>query len=286
MVRAKARAVRVKILDVGSSGIAASALLAQLRNVIAFLKSMDKSLATEGREKIKWVVKQMAIEPPLVLDVVPEPKAQALEREIDRHMAKVANGVVEMFADVQSDARVAGKYSQLSLQKAKHLCDFTIKESLPTEFNFSVYGNFQPLRITPQNGLLICKGFDKLLDIDNTFVEFGSVEGHIKKVAIKSDESCIWIKESQSGQEVKCVLRGETNKRLMAKNMEVLVTGNRIGFDGEVTYCNGEEIGHVLVEGIELFPPEHELPTLEEMYEPNYTEGLDPVTFVRRLRDE
>lgn len=284
-----AKTIKLTIGDKGAEGFPAT-ILDQVKDAICLLESVDKSQDKDGEGGIQWLLKGMSMKSPLQITIVPAPTQQLAKSKVSQRASKVAQGLTKIMDHLESgESKSSSKgYDQASLGSLKRLIGRVHKESLATKFDFSEYGLFKPVIITKANVPQLSENAKKLKI--SKFIEFGSIEGYVKEVErMANKEPCVIIEERLHGQKIKCTFKKGSQKDLLDKTLDNLLKGMRVLFHGQISYKSRsdlEKVDHVIVEETKLFPPDSELPDIEDLYDPNYTEGEDPVAYIRKLRDD
>lgn len=277
------KAIRVKIADAGAGGVPVATLLAQLQNVCGLLASVDQSIAKDGEPLLQWELKKATMQSPLVLELAPAPMPTRTAKQVATQATKVVRAVARIFNELKSTRGSVGQHDQAALRKAKKLIDFSRSKFLATEIDFGGYGKAEPVTIGSQDAAQMAAKASKMTN--ENYVCTGHIEGQITRVVFREKGLCVWLKERRKGQEVRCTFSDAKPKEILKLTLNALHKGKTIRFRGEKHYKNSyRKIDHMVVEKVIFSPLQKDLRTLADMYDPNYTDGLTPVEYVRKLR--
>jgi hypothetical protein len=116
-------------------------------------------------------------------------------------------------------------------------------------------------------------------------VEVGSIEGRLVSVETHYNKPAIHIKERSSGDGVRCVVTIGTARQIANDvNFEDVWSGRRVMVRGKIRYDKDGRIVQVDANQVERIFPRTDL-TLSNLYDPDFTNGLDSDTYLERLRE-
>lgn len=256
----------------------------QVRDLVAILHGVEQAIDPQGRAAIEWRVTNASMNSPIALEATPfsvshgtyiEPRA----REVLHHTAWGLNQLKV------SDKRPP-YFSEAVLGRAKRLSQRVMNGLSLTEIEF---GNEEPdFIITPQLASLMAANAERVLAPPKArpYREQGSLEGFFAGIAHDGKNRALLTLTSRvTGDDVKCFLRGEAKRYVRDKQIADVLDGRRMRVYGTLLYKAPRVIDHIEASRLDFLAGRSDLPTLDDISDPDFTGGMSSEDYLEALRD-
>jgi len=126
--------------------------------------------------------------------------------------------------------------------------------------------------------------FDALLLTDRGREEIGSIEGHLLEVGTNYNKPAILVRERTSGAEVWCLVDAGLKEKISQESrFEDVWDHKRVIVRGRISFNKQGAIVRVLATSVTGVSPRQM--TLNDIKDPNFTDGLSAVEYLERLRE-
>ena len=270
----------------GAEAPAAGDALSQIQDLIAIFQGAEAFLEKPGQKKdLVWCITDASMQSPLTVDVTPHPShpdagAESRVFEVVCMAAELLDATAAKGGRQVLPDRLAQKIKKVHVRVTNGLAETTV--------DFSAYGNALKIRIDPATAREVLKR----LEADSASDEFAepvpsSVEGFVCGVGMDGDTQrpVLWLRSRLDGKVLRCTATERGAKCIKDLRMEDVLDGLRVCVEGLVKYKSFGNIEAVEIDDIFFFKPDHELPEPEDIISPNFTQGVEAVEYVRRLRE-
>jgi hypothetical protein len=118
------------------------------------------------------------------------------------------------------------------------------------------------------------------------YKEIGSLEGYFQRVGRDGHgRRMLWMKHRLTGDEVRCLVAGEAEKTLAHHEIEDVWRGSRISVFGTIHYRALGRIAHMEANTIRFLRSKSELPDVNDIIDPDFTDGLRSEDYLEKLRN-
>ena len=231
-------------LDIEGSKLSFDKCIKAQEQLAKLLHEVDRTVAEQKRPAVDWVISQVqsgSIH--LTLEGIPNEKVQPLQ------IAELLNIVETGIANLVASAERPRYFSDQALASAKNLAKLVIKDVFMIQLGI----NYQQISINQH----IVANVDEIL---GKYKSFGTVEGILKAIDL-SRNPLFRVYDLLTTQSVRCYFDHQSTSMDMIKK----ALDKRVAISGLITSTEDGEKISIKVEEIEIFPPEHELPSIVEM---------------------
>jgi len=256
----------------------------QVKDLITILHDVEKAIDPEGKSAIEWRVTNAKMNSPIELEATPfsVDGVTYIENRVREVVHHTAAGLNQLKV---SNKRPAF-FSEAVLGRAKKFSQRVTNGLAMTEVTF---GPAEPdFAITPSAAGLMAKNAEEILSPPKgrPYRELGSVEGYVLSVAHDGlGRALLTLKARLSGEDVKCILKGEANRQVRGRQISEVLDGKRVRVHGLLAFKAAHRLDHVDVENIEFMRARDELPKLEDIIDRDLTGGLSAEDYLEALRD-
>jgi hypothetical protein len=244
-------------------------LAAALKHIIGVLEDLDAALSRDPRGTVRWKVAVLQKSSPALLGVVGEPIRRRRQQVLSDNSARVESELITGIVELSGANRRPDTLSDAALNRVRRLAAQSKRLGA-----IQVYTDGKQAPIDEST----LEGIQKITGSRSKSV--GSVLGRLDTIAVhRNTEIRVW--DENGNRPIRCwypIALEETVKSLLRER--VLVTG-------VVSYNpNGQPVS-VEVTGIERYPSESELPTIEEMSGllQDATGGMPLAAYLEHIRD-
>ncbi len=114
--------------------------------------------------------------------------------------------------------------------------------------------------------------------------EIGSIEGKLISAGSYYGEPVIHVEDRRNGERIVCLVPADVHD-LVVSNMDIedVWTNRRVSVHGRLSYDDKGNVKKVVSDRIEKLPTA--TVTIKSLYDPEFTEGLDPVLYLEQWRE-
>jgi hypothetical protein len=121
---------------------------------------------------------------------------------------------------------------------------------------------------------------------EKPYKEQGSVEGVIRTIGRDGfGRLVLWIHVRLTGADVKCVLTGDAEAEMGDYRIRDITANKRIRVYGTLQYKGRGALNQVEGVKVRFMRSKSELPELDDILDPDFTNGLRSEEYLRQLRD-
>ena len=184
--------ITVKATDtLGEDAPTVEDLLSQIQDVVSILRSVDDTVAEQGKGELVWRVTNAAKESPITFELTPFPKTQGIN--IDRRAQEVVGATAKGLAQLSERGGRPEFFTDGTLGKAQQLNARVSNGLSKTTIDFSEYENAPQIDITRE---VATRTVEYILESKTPAQvkhrELGSIEGFITRVELDRHKRLRW----------------------------------------------------------------------------------------------
>ena len=284
-----AKPINITIKGTDSHGVdapTAEDLLSQIQDFVGVLRGIANAVADGGDEEIEWRITDASKKSPLTFELTPCPKNYAMN--IDQRAARVIGAAAAGLDAMTHGADRPAYFSDDIIAKAKRLFRRVANGLAETIVDISGYDNAPNIEVTRDRA----NRAEKFLGESGTpaqraYRELGSIEGYITKLELdRFNRPIIWLRSRLDGQSVKCIAKGKALDRIGHYEVGEVLRSLRVQMFGMIHYKDIEKIGGIEVDGLHVFENDKELPDIEDIVVPNFTNGVEAGEYLKGIRED
>lgn len=275
--------IRISGRATGTDAPTADDLLDQVRDYLEILLGVESALAEDGRNAIAWRVVNATKVNPIGFEMQPFPVQYGVS--IDRRSDIVVRQAAEGLSALQRVPERPLYFSDKVLGRAERIFERVTNGLSLSEIDFGE--GITPISITPTTARGAAKNAKLALQpIGKPYREIGSVEGYYKGVEKDGfGRRLLFIRSRLTGDDIKCILRGAALSKIEENRIADVYANTRIVVLGTINFRAPGKISQVDANDI-LFPPGRgDLPSIDDILDPEFTSGLRTEEYLERLRD-
>ncbi len=263
-------------------------LFSQILDQVDILREVEDAIAGEGSEQLVWRVTSVSKNSPIMFEITPFPKIYGTD--IENRAAQVVKATAQGFHKLNEGNVRPSHFTDKVLNKIVGVNERIMNGLAATEIDFSGYEGAPSWSLSRKTARSTIKRIDRLKSPPmKPHRELGSVEGFVKTVGRDGHgRSKITLTTRLDRKDVKCAsARGEQGlDEIDHLKVGKVTKGLRIRVHGVLHFKASNVLDRVDVERVELFPFLEDLPSVEDLIDPEFTDGLTSVEFIRRARDD
>jgi hypothetical protein len=258
--------------------------LDQLQDFFGILSGVEEAISSDAKSVIEWRIVSASMNSPIRIE------AEAFSREygvnIDRRVNSVVRNAAEGLRQLSVSEHRPPHFTDSVLQRAE---SFFLRVTNGLANAVVDYGDDEPtLEVKPDLARSAGKIINKILKpTPKAYRELGSVEGYFRAAEIDGHHRpLIWIKHRLTGSEVKCVISSEDMKlRMASAHIGDVWKRRRLLLTGIVYYKALGKIDYVEAEDFRLLRQRHELPSVDDILDETFTNGMKTEDYLEKLRN-
>lgn len=257
-------------------------LLDQVRDYFDLLEAVEQNLADDGQVAIQWRVVHAATASPITFTVEAFPRQFAVN--VDDRAGHVLTRTLAGVRDLVVASVRPAHFTDQALGIAQRIYDRVTNGLDRTEIE--VDGD-ATVAITPT----VARGAsvnvrEILAPVEKPYKEFGGVEGYFQDVGQDGHgRRVLHIKSRLTGDVIKCFVAGEAEKLLSRCEVADVWRRARIEVTGVIHYRGPHKISKIDAQRIRFYPARSELPSVDDIIDPDFTGGLRSEEYLERLRN-
>lgn len=281
-----AEPVKFKIRGSSSETDAPTAddFLDQVRDIINVLKAVESALDSGGANAIEWRITNATKNSPIGLEATPFAVNHATD--VSARAALVRRYAADGFRALQSSADRPAYFSSPVLRRVEKVAKRVLNGLAETDVDFGADAG--EIAITPATAAITVTNADALLRPPKVspYREMGTIEGYYRTLG--SDEHghpILILKNRRTGDDVRCRLTGTAAEEIRTRRVSEVLDHRRLRVRGVIYYKQRGKIDRALVDQIQFMPDASDLPAVEDIIDPDYTDGLTTEEYLEVLRN-
>jgi len=241
-------------------------------------------LSNEANPHVHWILEDVKYNSPLVISAKP---INIQTNELAYDLADpVVQDVASAIRDLVASKAPQVKLSDKKLEKIKHLLERNTNGIEKTEYYFG--HEIEPAIIDQtiaESSLRLLEQPNELDALLKTFSYegFGSVTGSLINIGKRYTKPIIYIKEFNSGNKLWCEVDQQTITELEEEIRAKDVWEQRdIVVQGMLNYDDNGKLTHIIDSKVSYLDRKHV--SIEELHDPDFTEGLSSEQYLEKLR--
>lgn len=258
-------------------------LLCQIQDQVDLMRGVEAAIATDGREELDWRVTNVTKNSPITFELTPSAKTYGTN--IDNRASQVVVSVAKGLASLGSSDKRPPFFTDAVIKKLKRVVERVTNGLAATEIDFSGYGEL-PYSLDADSARLTSSRISKIIEPSGKpHKELGSIEGFVKTVGRDGyGRPLIQLNTRLDGTDVKCTSTDGGLDKIGHLEVKKVIRGLRVKVYGILYYKNAFTLDRIDVERVELFEKGGSLPTIDDILEPNFTDGVEAVEYLKQLR--
>jgi len=281
---AKPITIRVKGTDNrGNDAPTVRDLLSQIQDHVALMLDVEKAIAPDGKEHLEWRVTNVSMNSPITFEITPVAKVYGTD--IEARAKEVVVATSEGLASLRDGKGRPHSFTDDAMKKTEKISRRVTNGLASTEVDFTQYDE-QAFLLNRETAHRTVATVSKMkATLKNPHRELGSIEGFVKSVGRDGHgRPLIHLTSRLNGNEVRCIGTDGGLDRIGRLRVDQIMRGLRIRVFGNLHYKTTDTVDRVDVDRVELFANEEELPGLDDILEPNFTNGVEAVEYLKKLR--
>ena len=279
---AKPITIRVKGTDNrGSDAPTVKDLLNQIQDQVSLMLDVEKAI--DGKDHLEWRVTNVSMNSPITFEITPVAKVYGTD--IEARAREVVVATSKGLASLRDGKDRPHSFTDDAIRKTEKISRRVTNGLASTEVDFSEYEE-QVYRLDHETAHRTVATLSKMTEtLKYPHRELGSIEGFVKSIARDGHgRPLIHLTGRLNGNEVKCIGTNGGLDRIGHLRVDQIMRGLRIRVFGTLHYKTTDTVDRVDVDRVDLFPQEDELPGLDDIVEPNFTDGVEAVENLKKLR--
>jgi hypothetical protein len=237
-----------------------------ISNALTILEGLTRDISRNEKTPVEWRIVAMSMSSPGTVTV------QGFTQDVASDVpVKAVNAYANGFRQIEESADEPPPWFTLPmLDAARRICN-TLNDGVSA------------VTFAPEDEPPITPSLQSLAHVTRLIPkehnEHGSLEGRLEVLSIHK-KNYFAVYDRFTGRRVECTFR----EKDLAKAKEAF--GRRVSVYGRIHYNREDMPTSMSVEDIEVLPEQNELPQLSDLEGMDITGGIDPATYLERLRGE
>lgn len=278
----------IKITVLGSLGRGDDAptvedLLCQIQDQVNLMQEVERAIDPDGKQHVDWRVTNVSKNSPITFELTPTAKNYGTA--IDHHATKVVTTVAQGLTALRKTDTRPEFFNDQAMKTVERVAKRVTNGLAATEIDFSEYQH-EHFRLDHETAYSTMSSIDRIRKpLNKPHRELGSVEGFVKTVGRDGHmRPVLYISSRLDGDEVKCVAKEGGLEKIGHLEVEKVTRGLRVNVFGVLHYKDAARVNRIDVERIELFDDGDKLPGIRDIVEPDFTDGVEAVEYLKKLR--
>ena len=261
-------------------------LLCQVQDLVFILHEVEGAIAQDGSQELVWLVTNATKSSPITLEVTPVPSTFGMN--VDLRAANVVGATARGLHGLRESSEPPMYFNDAAIASAERVSTRVTNGLATTTIDCSEYIGEPSVELTPDVALQTKTNIEKLKSPKPiTYRELGSVEGYIARVELDGyGRPLVWIRTRLDNELVKCISQNRGLDRIGHLEVSEVLKGLRVLVHGIIHYKDLAKIKEVHAEGVQVFPPDNELPDSDSIVSPNFTAGVEASAYLKTLRED
>ena len=258
-------------------------LLEQLRDYFDILKGVEEAVSEDGRSAIVWRIVKATTNTPITLEAEAFPKDFGVN--IDRRVEAVTRETALGLAALQRDGKRPSYFTDNVLLRVEKLFE---RVTNGLDETFIDHGPDLPtLDITVATARTAAANTrNALTPKARSYKELGSIEGNAQRIGLDwSAYWILWVNYRLTGNIIKCKVSGEAERELAQHQINDVWRHRRVQVYGMLHYRGTGDLKEVEAISVRFLRDRNELPSVDDILDPDFTGGLRSEDYLARLRD-
>ena len=260
-------------------------LLDQLRDYFAILEGVEQAVAEDGRQAIEWRVIKATTNTPITIEAAAFPKDFAVN--IDNRVAVVTRQTALGFDAIRRGAERPAYFTQPVLQRAEKIFERVTNGLAETKIDYGE-AELPNLDITfTVARAAVANTRNMLAPKAKPYEELGSIEGNAQRIE-RDDRGrrVLYVRHRMTGEIVKCFVSGDAERELQGHQIKDVWQFRRVQVYGTLKYRGVNDLREVDAIRIRFLRERDELPTVDDILDPDFTGGMKSEDYLARLRGD
>jgi hypothetical protein len=258
-------------------------LLDQLRDYFAILEGVEEAVAEDGRRALEWRIVKASTNTPITIEAVAFPKDFAVN--VDRRAEIVTRHTALGLSLLERGVERPPYFTEQVLLRAEKLFERVTNGLSETRID---YGPELPaLDITPTVARIAANNTrNALTPKAKPYKELGSIEGNAQSIERDGfGRRILWVRYRLTGDSIKCVVSGEAERELEHHQIKDVWRYRRVQVYGMLYYKGLGILKEVEAIRVRFLRDRTELPSVDDILDPDFTGGMKSEDYLARLRD-
>ena len=263
-------------LEAAEDIIDADAFVLALATALNGLKAVNKELSEFGSENVQWFVVDAGHSSP--------PFATFAGSSTSQYNGAMGSRSIDAFLDgiehLENHDTCPPFYNDKALKCAARFADTFARGATGVKLQTDDRIVRATHRVAQHANNAIRRLEHEKLRAAGKYVDFGTIEGHLRDVQEQSRQDKTVIVDDITGDEIPCYTSDDLEQRVRDG------WKHRVSVRGEVTYerPSGRPV-KIVAESIRILGDSKSIPRISDLYGIDITGGIDPVDYVRAMRD-
>jgi len=258
-------------------------LLDQLRDYFEILTSVEEAVAADGRQAIEWRIIKATTNTPVTLQAAAFPKDYGVN--VDQRVELVTRYTAVGLNALRHGGERPSYFTDKILLRAERMFERVTNGLDQTIIDHGP--DLPALDLTPRVARTAAANTRSVLTPKaKPYKELGSIEGHAQSIERDGfGRRILHVRHRLTGESVKCLVSGEAEKELETHQIKDVWRYRRVQVYGMLHYRGLGDLKEVECIKVRFLRERHELPSVDDILDPDFTGGLRSEDYLDRLRD-
>lgn len=261
-------------------------VLDQMRDFLDILRGVEEAAVGAPGSAIEWRVVHASRSSPLALEIQPFPKqfATNIDARVEIVVAETARGL----AALQYRAERPRHFTNDVMRKAQRAFKRVTNGISASGADFGP--GLPKIDLTRSVARNAAQNVETVLaSPDKPYQEIGSIEGYFQGVEMDGyGRRVAHVMDRISGEPIKCVIARDAKAAihdLASREIRDVWRYMRVLVHGRIFFNGPGKVDHVDAEGFRFFATRDDLPQINDIIDPDFTNGMRSEEYLERLRD-
>ena len=258
-------------------------LLDQIRDYFEILEGVEEAIADDGSRALEWRIVKATTNTPLTFEAVAFAKDFAVN--VDARAELVTRHTAFGLTQLKTGGDRPAYFTEQVLLRAEKMFERVTNGLSETIINHGP--DLPTLDLTPTIARAAAANTRNVLTPKaKPYKELGSIEGNAQSIERDGfGRRILYVRYRLTGESIKCTVSGEAERELETHQIKDVWRYRRVQVYGMLYYKGLGILREVEAIRVRFLRDRNELPNVDDILDPNFTDGMKSEDYLARLRD-
>ena len=258
-------------------------LLDQVRDYFAVLGQVESSVAEDGNSVIVWRIISATTNSPI--ELVAEGYSNEYGVNIDQRVEVTVRNTAIGIAMLEHGTERPSYFGDETIKLVQRIFERVTNGLDETKIDHGP--DLPTIDLKPAIARTAAQNARSVLTPpEKPYTEQGSVDGIFRTIGRDGfGRLVLWVHVRLTGEDVKCVLTGSAEEDLGDYRVREITANKRVRISGTLHYKGRGRLNQVDGVKVRFMRSRSELPELDDILDPDFTNGLKSEDYLKQLRD-
>lgn len=275
-----AETIRITVRDAESQGNEAplaSAALAQLKDIVSLLGSLEMATFADGEQRVIWCIAKVSSTSAVHFEIAPclSQPTPGFRQRVHKVVRHAARGI----RDIGATGRNPPSFNQRITRPLMRMHKRALNGEVECDVDFSAFGKLPKFCTRQGSARRAIEAIAVATEPSRRpHRAIGSLEGLTASIELDAKErQILWIRDRLTGNLVKCVLSEDALKDIGRYRIPRILRGLRVRAHGTVFYRSRGAIDHIETDRLYVYPRDMDIVSFDNAIPPSLSGDVEVV---------